>query len=46
MDEEGMLKIPTTPGLGLELDLDAVKKYLVDVEIRVGGRVLYATPKL
>ena len=27
LDAEGMLKIPTTPGLGLRLDLDAVAKY-------------------
>ena len=33
MDEEGMLKIPTTPGLGLELDLDAVKKFTKGVSL-------------
>lgn len=27
LDADGMLKIPTTPGLGLRLDLDAVAKY-------------------
>ena len=27
LDADGMLAIPTTPGLGLELDPDAVKKY-------------------
>ena len=27
LDAEGMLKLPTTPGLGLRLDLDAVAKY-------------------
>jgi D-galactarolactone cycloisomerase len=27
LDADGMLAIPTTPGLGLALDLDAVKKY-------------------
>ena len=41
-----MISVPEQPGLGIEINLDAVKKYLVDVEIRVGGRVLYATPKL
>ena len=43
---DGMISVPEQPGLGIEINLDAVKKYLVDVEIRVGGRVLYATPKL
>ena len=33
-------------GLGLELDLDAVRQYLLDVEIEIGGRVLYRTPDL
>jgi L-alanine-DL-glutamate epimerase-like enolase superfamily enzyme len=27
LDDEGMLAIPETPGLGLELDPDAVAKY-------------------
>jgi D-galactarolactone cycloisomerase len=27
LDEEGMLRIPDSPGLGLELDLDAVGRY-------------------
>ena len=27
IDADGMLAIPTAPGLGLELDVDAVKKY-------------------
>jgi D-galactarolactone cycloisomerase len=27
LDADGMLPIPTTPGLGLKLDLDALKKY-------------------
>jgi D-galactarolactone cycloisomerase len=27
LDAEGMLAIPTAPGLGIELDLDAVEKY-------------------
>jgi L-alanine-DL-glutamate epimerase-like enolase superfamily enzyme len=27
IDSDGMLAIPTSPGLGLELDPDAVRKY-------------------
>jgi L-alanine-DL-glutamate epimerase-like enolase superfamily enzyme len=27
LDEDGMLAIPSTPGLGLELDRDAIIKY-------------------
>jgi hypothetical protein len=38
--------VPEAPGLGLTPDLNAVRKYLVDVEIKVGGRVLYRTPSV
>jgi hypothetical protein len=30
----------------MEMDLMAMKKYLIDAEIKVGGRVLYRTPDL
>jgi hypothetical protein len=30
----------------MEMDLAAMKKYLVDAEIKVGGKVLYRTPSL
>jgi L-alanine-DL-glutamate epimerase-like enolase superfamily enzyme len=33
-DEEGMLQIPDTPGMGLTLDWDAVAKY-TDGELRL-----------
>ena len=45
-DSNGEINIPEAPGLGIELDLSALEKYLVDVEIRVRGRTLYRTPAL
>jgi L-alanine-DL-glutamate epimerase-like enolase superfamily enzyme len=42
----GEIVLPEKPGLGIEIDMDAVKKYLIDVEIRVGGKTLYRTPSL
>jgi L-alanine-DL-glutamate epimerase-like enolase superfamily enzyme len=45
-DREGRIHVPEEPGLGLSPDLAALTKYLVDVEIAVGGRVLYRTPSL
>lgn len=45
-DADGRIAVPERPGLGLEPDLDALAKYLVEVEIQVGGRVLYRTPQL
>ena len=43
---DGLVRLPEGPGLGLELDLDAVRPYLQEVEIVVNGRPLYRTPEL
>lgn len=45
-DEEGLIHVPERPGLGMTIDIDAARRYLVDVEIRVGPEVLYQTPEL
>lgn len=45
-DPGGDLLLPDAPGLGIEPDLEVVRRYLLDVEIRVGDRVLYRTPAL
>ena len=45
-DAEGEIRAPDAPGLGITVDTGALKPYLVDTEIRVGGRVLYSTPAL
>ena len=45
-DANGQVNVPDAPGLGLMPDLEAAKPYLVDVEIAVGGKVLYRTPEL
>jgi len=42
--EEGRIYLPDAPGHGMAPDLEAVRKYVVDVEIKVQGRVLYRTP--
>jgi L-alanine-DL-glutamate epimerase-like enolase superfamily enzyme len=46
VNQNGQVVAPSAPGLGMELDLDAVSSYLVDVEIRVRGEELYVTPDL
>ena len=46
VDADGRVTPPHDVGLGLELDLDAVRPYLLDVEIKVAGRALYRTPEL
>lgn len=45
-DADGFVHTPERPGLGISLDLDAVRPYLVPVDLSVGGRTLYRTPEL
>jgi L-alanine-DL-glutamate epimerase-like enolase superfamily enzyme len=45
-DKEGLLEIPDAPGLGINVDTEAIGKYLVEAEIVVGGRSIYKTPRL
>jgi L-alanine-DL-glutamate epimerase-like enolase superfamily enzyme len=44
--EDGLIALPEGSGLGISVSLDAIRCYLVDVEIKVGGKVLYRTPEL
>ena len=45
-DKNGQVKAPDAPGLGMEIDVDALTPYLIDVSIKVGGKSLYETPVL
>ena len=36
-DADGNIRAPEAPGLGIDIDTQALKPYLVDTEIRVGG---------
>ncbi len=45
-DKHGLLHVPDAPGLGIEPDFEGIALYLVDVEIRVRGKQIYATPEL
>jgi L-alanine-DL-glutamate epimerase-like enolase superfamily enzyme len=45
-DDEGLIRLPDTPGLGMTIDFEAANRYLFDVEIAVEGTVLYRTPEL
>lgn len=44
VEPDGLITIPDRPGTGLTINLAAVKKYLVDVEITVAGKTIYSTP--
>jgi L-alanine-DL-glutamate epimerase-like enolase superfamily enzyme len=43
---DGMIRLPDGPGLAVTPDLATVRKYLVDAEIVVNGRVLYRPPEI
>ncbi|MBE2269403.1 MAG: mandelate racemase/muconate lactonizing enzyme family protein [Anaerolinea sp.] len=45
-DANGDIHLPDAPGLGLTPDLTALKPYLVETDITVGGKTLYKTPTL
>ncbi len=45
-DAEGLLRVPEGPGLGMTVDTAGLRPYLVDCEIRAGGKVLYRTPEI
>lgn len=45
-DAEGRIRLPEKPGLGLEPDLQAMKKYSVEVEIKVRGQTSFRNPSL
>ncbi|MEZ6032298.1 MAG: mandelate racemase/muconate lactonizing enzyme family protein [Planctomycetaceae bacterium] len=45
-DKDGLLHVPDAPGLGIEPDFEGIAPYLVDIEIRVRGKQIYATPEL
>lgn len=45
-DANGEIAAPDAPGLGVGIDAAGVRKYLVDVEIKVAGKTLYKTPKV
>jgi L-alanine-DL-glutamate epimerase-like enolase superfamily enzyme len=45
-DANGLVSVNDLPGLGIEPDLEAAARYLIDAEIRVGGKTIYRTPSL
>jgi L-alanine-DL-glutamate epimerase-like enolase superfamily enzyme len=41
---DGYIRLPDAPGLGMTVDPVRFRPYLLDVEIKIAGRVLYRTP--
>ena len=46
INPDGLVDVPDAPGLGMTVDTEALKRYLVDVEISAKGKLLYRTPEL
>ena len=42
----GMIHVPDLPGLGMTVDTEKLRPYLVDVEIKVNGNKIYKTTAL
>jgi L-alanine-DL-glutamate epimerase-like enolase superfamily enzyme len=40
---DGLIRLPDAPGLGIDIDPDALARYAVEVEIKVGGKLLFST---
>ena len=45
-DANGEVNLPSTPGLGITMSRDGIRKCIVDVEISAKGKLLYRTPDL
>jgi L-alanine-DL-glutamate epimerase-like enolase superfamily enzyme len=45
-DAAGEIMAPNAPGLGVAMNVEGMRPYLQDVEIKVAGKLLYATPPL
>jgi L-alanine-DL-glutamate epimerase-like enolase superfamily enzyme len=45
-NRNGEIAAPDAPGLGIRINPDGMRDYLIDVEIKVAGKTLYATPPL
>lgn len=46
VDGAGQVRVPDRPGLGMTPRLHTLREYLVPVEIRVKGKVIYTTPEV
>lgn len=43
---DGCIHMPDAPGLGVEPDLEVIRKHLIDVHIEVAGKTIYQSPKI
>jgi L-alanine-DL-glutamate epimerase-like enolase superfamily enzyme len=41
--DNGYVNVPDSPGLGIEINMEAIRRYLVNVEIKAKGRILFSS---
>jgi L-alanine-DL-glutamate epimerase-like enolase superfamily enzyme len=41
--DNGYVNVPDSPGLGIEVNMEAIRRYLVNVEIKAKGRILFSS---
>lgn len=46
LDADGCIRVPESPGLGMDVNAGGLERYVVDVEIRVKNQTLYRTPRI
>ncbi len=46
INDQGIVECPDSPGLGVDINLDTVRKYLQPVRIEVAGKLLHQTPEI
>ena len=45
-DANGAVQAPDAPGLGIDIDTQAMQRYQVNVDIRINGKTFYTSPML
>lgn len=45
-DANGQINVPDAPGLGIAINPEALMRYRVDIEIKVAGKTIFASPGL
>ena len=43
--KDGLVATPSEPGLGVEIDIETVRRFLKPVRIEVGGSAIHETPE-
>jgi len=45
-DSDGLVRVPSGPGLGVKVNLEVIKKFLVPLKITIGPELIFSHSKL